>query len=302
MSRAIVKEDGKDYEDLKAYFEVLNLPPNSTYYAITQAYHRLAKEFHPDKCGNGKPNHPDKTEEWCKKRFQDIGEAYNILKEKPHVYTSLDLLELVRLCGPTFKNCRKGVPDYVWEQIVNKEFPGATKEANENWKDRLWNLWISERDLDASLKTLFETYSNAPEDFWRLKVQRLFPGATKAHYQTWKERLLEMSLWCEECNTYHPYEDFEMIHTGEPIFSVEDDIMCTHCGKEHGSEWEAEFEGPLHREYGLDKSERYGPGSPWEQRGRKDIRKKLIERMEGSSDVADLIVDFLPLRRKFDLP
>jgi len=145
--------------------------------------------------------------------------------------------------------------------------------------------------LDLSVATLFEMYPNAPDDFWRLKVQRRWPHASIKHYQTWKERLLETSQWCPTCQDYLPFDQFgTAAYSGDPI--------CGHCGEEH-----AEFDGPLHLEHGLDEETRQGLGPPWDRRGRKALREKLIDKMEGSADVANIIVDdFLPLRRDFDPP
>lgn len=56
------------------YYEVLELPRNSSDEDIKKAYRRLAMKWHPDK-------NPDKLEEATKK-FHDIGEAYDVLSDK----------------------------------------------------------------------------------------------------------------------------------------------------------------------------------------------------------------------------
>ena len=57
----------------KDYYKILELEKTATDKEIKSAYFRLAKEWHPDK-------NPDKVEEATKK-FNDISEAYNILKD-----------------------------------------------------------------------------------------------------------------------------------------------------------------------------------------------------------------------------
>lgn len=62
------------------YYEVLELPNNSTDADIKKAYRRLAMKWHPDK-------NPNNAEEAARK-FQEIGEAYDVLSdlEKRAIY------------------------------------------------------------------------------------------------------------------------------------------------------------------------------------------------------------------------
>eukprot|EP01034_Spumella_vulgaris_P031217 gene31217-38574_t len=62
------------------YYEVLQVAKNSTDVEIKKAYRKLAMKWHPDK-------NPDNAEEAARK-FQDIGEAYDVLSdlEKRAIY------------------------------------------------------------------------------------------------------------------------------------------------------------------------------------------------------------------------
>lgn len=57
-------------------YEVLGLPDNSAFADVKKAYRELAKIYHPDKVMNGV------NKEIAKKQFQEISEAYQILKQK----------------------------------------------------------------------------------------------------------------------------------------------------------------------------------------------------------------------------
>ena len=62
------------------YYDVLQLPRNSSDVEIKKAYRKLAMKWHPDK-------NPDNAEEAAGK-FQEIGEAYDVLSdmEKRAIY------------------------------------------------------------------------------------------------------------------------------------------------------------------------------------------------------------------------
>lgn len=62
------------------YYEVLQVPKNSSDVDIKKAYRKLAMKWHPDK-------NPDNKEEAARK-FQEIGEAYDVLSdlEKRAIY------------------------------------------------------------------------------------------------------------------------------------------------------------------------------------------------------------------------
>lgn len=62
------------------YYDILELPKNSSDADIKKAYRKLAMKWHPDK-------NPNNVEEAAKK-FQEIGEAYDVLSdaEKRAIY------------------------------------------------------------------------------------------------------------------------------------------------------------------------------------------------------------------------
>jgi DnaJ-domain-containing protein 1 len=56
---------------MKNYYKIMEVAPNASPNEIKQAYHRLAHKFHPDK--SQEPN--------AEQRFQEINEAYEVLKD-----------------------------------------------------------------------------------------------------------------------------------------------------------------------------------------------------------------------------
>lgn len=65
----------------KDYYKILGVSKDSSQEDIKKAYRKLALKWHPDRCP------PDKKEE-SQKKFQDIGEAFEVLSdvEKKRVY------------------------------------------------------------------------------------------------------------------------------------------------------------------------------------------------------------------------
>lgn len=58
----------------KEYYNVLQVPKSATDVEIKKAFRKLAMKYHPDK-------NPDNSEESAIK-FQEIGEAYDVLSDK----------------------------------------------------------------------------------------------------------------------------------------------------------------------------------------------------------------------------
>jgi len=76
------------------YYDILQVPKVSTDAEIKKAYRKLAMKWHPDK-------NPDIPEEAAKK-FQEIGEAYDVLSdpEKRAIYDQYG-----------YEALRDGIPD-----------------------------------------------------------------------------------------------------------------------------------------------------------------------------------------------
>lgn len=67
-------------DDLRAQFERLGLEPNASWEEVKKAYRRLCLKYHPDTLAYQRL--PEHVERLVVDRFQDITEAYNILKER----------------------------------------------------------------------------------------------------------------------------------------------------------------------------------------------------------------------------
>jgi len=63
--------EGIYYLIMRNYYQVMEVAPNASPNEIKQAYHRLAHKFHPDKS----------QEQNAEQRFQEINEAYEVLKD-----------------------------------------------------------------------------------------------------------------------------------------------------------------------------------------------------------------------------
>ncbi len=58
--------------ETKNYYDTLQISKGATDVEIKKAYRKLAMKWHPDK-------NPDNSEE-ASKKFQEIGEAYDVLR------------------------------------------------------------------------------------------------------------------------------------------------------------------------------------------------------------------------------
>ena len=64
------------YKIQKAY-QILNLTPSASFKEVKHAYRKMAKKFHPDVY----KKHDTKSKEFAVKRFNEITEAYETIKD-----------------------------------------------------------------------------------------------------------------------------------------------------------------------------------------------------------------------------
>lgn len=78
MKNSVIEEIGnrkicdKMQVETKNYYDTLQISKGATDVEIKKAYRKLAMKWHPDK-------NPDNSEE-ASKKFQEIGEAYDVLR------------------------------------------------------------------------------------------------------------------------------------------------------------------------------------------------------------------------------
>lgn len=89
-AKNIFRVSDHDYENLKKqhfpglqsdkYYAVLNCSPTDSDSAIKSSYRKLVQEFHPDKIGN--KGLPQEFQSYAKKKFQEIQDAYDYIKDE----------------------------------------------------------------------------------------------------------------------------------------------------------------------------------------------------------------------------
>jgi curved DNA-binding protein CbpA len=62
---------------MEDYYKILEVYPKASFEEIKTAYKDLCKEYHPDKLP---PGTPEKARRYVEKRFQQINEAYSVLR------------------------------------------------------------------------------------------------------------------------------------------------------------------------------------------------------------------------------
>lgn len=104
--------------DSKDYYNVLQVPKAATDVEIKKAYRKLAMKFHPDK-------NPDLPEEAASK-FQEIGEAYDVLSdlEKRAIFDQFG-----------YEGLRDGIDD--------KNGAGELFYMRQSWSILLHDVWMN---------------------------------------------------------------------------------------------------------------------------------------------------------------
>jgi len=103
-------------ESAPNYYEVLQVPKGSTDTEIKKAYRKLAMKWHPDK-------NPDQSEE-ASRKFQEIGEAYDVLSdpERRAIYDQYG-----------YEGLRDGIPDQSGANKGGYNYKQNAQEIFENF-------------------------------------------------------------------------------------------------------------------------------------------------------------------------
>ena len=125
----------------KSLYETLGVKDDADAAEIKRAYLKLARETHPDKCGN---------DEAATARFQELGRAYSVLKDqaKRQLYDQAGIVD-----DGTSLNA-DGAP---WEQVWRDFFSQVTTE-------KLDELAAEYRGSEDELADLHRAYTDAKGD------------------------------------------------------------------------------------------------------------------------------------------
>ncbi len=110
-----------EYRD---YYEILGVDRDATQDAIKQAYRRLARKYHPDVS-----KEPD-----AEKKFKDLGEAYEVLKD-PEKRAAYDKF------GSNWQNGQDFEPPPNWDAGFEFRGAGYTGGADEDYSDFFESLF-----------------------------------------------------------------------------------------------------------------------------------------------------------------
>jgi curved DNA-binding protein CbpA len=153
------------------YHEILGVSPGATQKEIAKAYKELALKWHPDKNrGN---------EETAKKKFIEVSEAYNALKNptstskprKNYDFSGKSESEKFEMAFEILRELKNNL-DQAWEQNqedlknVNEEIELKKKEDIQRMEEHLSLNGVSASDLDSSLW--------APYGDWREVIEKDF--------------------------------------------------------------------------------------------------------------------------------
>ncbi|CAG8725482.1 12995_t:CDS:2, partial [Cetraspora pellucida] len=149
-------------------YEILGVSPGATQEEIKKAYKRLSLKYHPDKNrGN---------EEWARKKFIEVSEAYNVLSKpsstsrprKNYDFSGKSSAEKFKMAFEMMAEMEKDL-DRMEEDLNNAE-ENLKQEQERVWGEAIRNMeenltlsGVSASDLDSSLWS--------PYGDWREKVR-----------------------------------------------------------------------------------------------------------------------------------
>ena len=194
------------------YYEILGLDKNATDSQIKKAYYKLARENHPDKVG-------DKDREEATKKFQQIGEAYEVLsnEEKRKQYD---------MFGKEGLNGNEGGADPfdIFSQMFGQGFSGGFGQTNFQGFGQSFGQQSKRKNKETVFPlniTLTQVYTGITK---KLKVSRkaIFKGSEKVDVKDYE------STWekCSKCNGHGIFIRKQQI--GPNMFS-QSQFSCEFC-------------------------------------------------------------------------
>ncbi len=124
-----------EYRD---YYEILGVDRSATQDAIKQAYRRLARKYHPDVS----------KEADAEKKFKDLGEAYEVLKD-PEKRTAYDKF------GKNWQNGQDFEPPPNWDAGFEFKGAGYTGGSDHDYSDFFESLFGRSGQADSGRRQTF---------------------------------------------------------------------------------------------------------------------------------------------------